>query len=373
MSTNFAEPKRVSEQDLCSEIARVNQSPVVTGLLQSISGLLAVLDEHRQIIAFNDSFMKMLGIADPSEVLGLRPGEALHCIHAHEEPAGCGTTKFCSSCGAAIAIVASLKQDASVERMCALTAHKADRAIDMALLVRSSPLRIDSKRFLLLFLQDISLQQERAALEKTFFHDIKNMLTGLVGASDLLASDNRNPSIVEIIRTSSLRMLKEIEMQRSLLQDEQFSYQTKLDAITPETAIKELSCFFVNHAAAKGKKLFFSEAQSNIPIQTDLSVLLRVLSNMVTNALEATETQGTVKVWFEQKPDSLCFCVWNKTAIEKDAALRIFQRNFRTKNEAGRGIGTFSMKLFGEKILGGKVSFTSCAEEGTIFKISLPV
>ena len=56
----------------------------------------------------------------------------------------------------------------------------------------------------------------------------------------------------------------------------------------------------------------------------------------------------------------------------KEAGSRIFQRNFSTKEQDGRGIGTFSMKLFGEKILGGQVSFTTSKTGGTTFKFAYP-
>ena len=156
MDTYFAPAERAGEKELAAEIKKVNKNPVMSGLLHSISGLLAVLDEHRQIIAINDLFLKNLGIEDPAEALGLRPGEALQCVHAHEKPAGCGTTRFCSTCGAAIAIVASLSQDKPVERICALGANRGGRTVDIALLVKSQPIKIDEKRFLLLFLQDIT-------------------------------------------------------------------------------------------------------------------------------------------------------------------------------------------------------------------------
>jgi hypothetical protein len=130
--------------------------------------LLAILNEHRQIVALNDSFLKMLGIDDPSECLGLRPGEALQCIHANEEPDGCGTTRFCSSCGAAIAIVSSLGQDKPVERICLLSAKKADTTIDLALLVRSHPIRIDGKGFYYYFFR-ISLSSNKGPLWKEHF------------------------------------------------------------------------------------------------------------------------------------------------------------------------------------------------------------
>lgn len=371
MDTFFASPERAEKEDLVAEIELVNKNPVITGLLHSVGGLLAILDKHRQIVALNDSFLNMLGIDDPYESLGLRPGEAVKCIHAHEAPAGCGTTKFCSTCGAAIAIVSSLKKGKPVERICALTVKRAEALIDIALLVRSHPIKIDRKSFLLLFLQDITREQQRAALERTFFHDINNMLSGLCGASEILALKDGDSDLIRMINQSSLRMKKEVEMQRILLQGELCSFKPVRHQIAIKQVIDELQSFFTNHPATLNKNLLFSIPEENMSVNTDSSLLLRVLCNMITNALESTDKNGVVKVWFERNGSLLSFCVWNNKAIRKDIALRIFQRNFSTKEEAGRGIGTYSMKLFGEKFLGGKVSFTTSRIKGTIFKFSL--
>ena len=102
-------------------------------------------------------------------------------------------------------------------------------------------------------------------------------------------------------------------------------------------------------------------------------MLLRVLFNMIINALEATAKKGVVKVWLEHEDAFLSFFVWNSQKIPQKITNRIFQRNFSSKEQAGRGIGTYSMKLFGEKILGGKVSFRTSLEQGTVFKFSLPL
>ena len=187
MDTFFASPERTSKKDIIAELDFVSKNAILSGLLHSISGLLAILDENRQILAVNDSFLKLLGIDDPEKTLELRPGEALQCIHSHKDPAGCGTTKFCSSCGAAIAMVASLEQDQPVEKHCAMSCERDGRSIDMVLLVRSHPIEIENERFLLLFLQDVTQEQRRAALERTFFHDVNNMLSIIVGTSEMLA------------------------------------------------------------------------------------------------------------------------------------------------------------------------------------------
>jgi len=372
MDTHFAPPEKAPDEELETEIKIVSKNPVISGLLHSISGLLAIVDEHRQIVALNDSFLQMLGIDDPAGALGLRHGEALQCIHADDEPAGCGTTQFCSSCGAAIAIVSSLEQNKPVEKLCALSAKRGEKIIDIALLVKSHPIVIDKRRFLLIFLQDITQQQQRAALERTFYHDVNNMLFMLLGTSELLVEENPS-ELAKTVHQASLRLHKEIAIQRCLSQSETSNYKPIRLDITTELVFSELQSFFANHPASHKKSVAFQDDYPDISFNTDLSLFSRVLCNMIINALEATEEHDAVKVWVETESNQLIFCVWNAQEIPPETAIRIFQRNFSTKEQAGRGVGTFSMKLFGEEILGGRVNFVTSKKEGTIFRFSHPV
>jgi len=93
---------------------------------------------------------------------------------------------------------------------------------------------------------------------------------------------------------------------------------------------------------------------------------------MILNALEATEDGGEVLFRIEEEGDMLNFAVWNSAVIPPPIALRVFQHYFSTKEESGRGVGTYSMKIFGEKLLGGKVFFTSTEADGTWFNFALP-
>jgi len=185
METWFASPERDSNDVLNIEIENTANNPLVDGVLHAVSGLVAVLNEHRQIVALNHSFLDMLGIKDPHKVLGLRPGEAIGCIHAHEMEGGCGTSQYCSTCGAAIAIVTSLRDNIPQERICAATVEHDGEQKDICLRVRAFPILIDGRKFLLLFIQDVTQQQQWMAMERVFFHDITNLLTGLIGASEL--------------------------------------------------------------------------------------------------------------------------------------------------------------------------------------------
>ena len=94
--TFFAPAGRRGNERLAVEISAVTRNPVIDAVLTSVSGLLAVLNERRQILAINDALIDMLGISDASQIPGLRPGEAIGCAHSAEGPDGCGTSRYCS-------------------------------------------------------------------------------------------------------------------------------------------------------------------------------------------------------------------------------------------------------------------------------------
>ena len=68
----------------------------------------------------------------------------------------------------------------------------------------------------------------------------------------------------------------------------------------------------------------------------------------------------------------MVFAVHRPAVMPEEVQLQMFQRSFSTKGQPGRGIGTYSMKLLGERYLGGQVQFDSRPPEGTTFTLSLP-
>ena len=54
----------------------------------------------------------------------------------------------------------------------------------------------------------------------------------------------------------------------------------------------------------------------------------------------------------EQIGESVSFIIWNETYISPNIQKRVFQCNLSMKDQFGRGFGGFSMKYFGEEVLG---------------------
>jgi signal transduction histidine kinase len=142
-----------------------------------------------------------------------------------------------------------------------------------------------------------------------------------------------------------------------------------LDVAALAHALSE-SCAYQPSGA--GRNLVVRFPSSSPPVTTDFNLVLRILTNMVTNALEAAPSGTTVQVGYQGGEGEVVFSVHNQGAIPEDVAERIFQRSFSTKTESGHGLGTYSMRLLAENYLGGRVNFTSSPAEGTTFRLHLP-
>lgn len=372
ISTHFAPAERKNGAELDEDVRRATTNDFIDGLMKISNGLFAVLNDKRQVISLNDSFIKLLGVEDTGQILGLRLGETVSCIHACEMPGGCGTSEFCSTCGAVVSIMAALETRQPQERTCALTVEKDGQNVDLYFSVRCCPLVIDDSLYILLFLQDISMQQYRACLDRTFFHDINNILCALVGKSELLSTriqptEDKLKELHHIV----LRISQEISIQNSLQKSLDVSYKPLYADVTANSILSEVDQLFHDHPLTAYRIFEVSHSPYDIAITTDFHLASRIVINMVTNALEATRKGGKVTLSTKPQLNSVSFCVWNEGTIPEDISRRIFQRNFSTKGSMGRGFGTYSMKLFGEQVLGGSVQFESSEENGTLFSFTL--
>ncbi len=88
MDTYFAPAQRTERRKFTNQIETISHNPIMDALLKIAAGILVVLNEDRQIVALNHAFLKEIGVKDAEEVLGLRLGETLHCVHAFEKPNG---------------------------------------------------------------------------------------------------------------------------------------------------------------------------------------------------------------------------------------------------------------------------------------------
>ena len=124
--------------------------------------------------------------------------------------------------------------------------------------------------------------------------------------------------------------------------------------------LEELITFYQGHKAAVGGKSCSTPLPATVTLISDRALLWRVLGNMLKNALEASQPGETVTLGCRSGSGQVELWVHNPGEIPEEVRLQIFQRSFSTKG-AGRGLGTYSIKLLGERYLRGKVSFITSA------------
>ncbi len=372
MDTYFAPAKRTEKRKFINQVETISHNPIMDTLLKTASGLLVVLNEDRQIVALNHAFLEELGIKDAEEALGLRLGESLRCVHAFKKPNGCGTTESCLSCGAAIAMMAAIVDDKTQEQVCALLSDKNGALTNTCLLIKAHPIKLENYRWILMYAQDVTRQHFWINLERIFFHDINNILTSLYGNIQLLEINLPENEEVISLKTGFERIMREIELQKIFSLHKQEGINVTQSKVRLYDIRKETLLIFKRHKSSAGKEIIEEWPEQDIIIHTDLILLSRILGNMIINAFEASDKNETIYLKTFVTTDHVSWEVRNNTCIPPEIQKRIFQKHFSTKPGAGRGMGTYSMKLFGETYLNGRVSFTSSKTDGTVFTIRLP-
>ena len=392
LPTAFAPAERAGVDEVLRQHRKLVGLPFVCDFLDAMPNMAVVLNADRQIVLMNLAFREFLGTGDPevevvdqrrevfealiTSALGKRPGEAVGCIHSKETEGGCGTTKFCRNCGAARAIVNSQKWHGLDVQECRLTVGDGDRvetSVDFRIWAQS--LDVEGEWFTVFSLIDISHEKRREALERIFYHDVMNTASGVRGLSELLAQ-GQLPELdcreaAAIMSQSAEQLVEEIDAQRALSAAESGDLEVTPRVVRSLEIIRRVLNVMRTANAGRGRELHVESTTQPFEFTSDPVLLRRVLVNLVKNALEAVPVGGVVTVGARREADAVVFTVHNATVMPADVQLQVFQRSYSTKG-AGRGLGTYSIRLLTRHYLAGQVSFVSNDAEGTVFTVRLP-
>ncbi|MFC2046102.1 sensor histidine kinase [Chloroflexota bacterium] len=367
--TRYAPAERARPEVVDRQARLFQRTKLLGQLSDSIPNVLLILNRERQIVHSNQRLLELAGLSSWEDVQGRRPGEALNCVHASETRGGCGTTEFCRTCGAVKAILESQRGRQSVKE-CRILTRSQDA---LELLVWATPHEQAGELFTIFAAADMSHQKRRQTLERVFFHDVLNTAGSVFGYSELLVDEDDLEDVAEIsevIYRSSKRLIEEIQAQRELRSAERGELELSPVEVSSLSLVHEVTETYSGHQVARDREIHVDGGSGDTTLVTDPVLARRVLGNMLKNALEATPPGGVVTLSCVAKPASVLFLVHNPSFMPRDVQLQVFQRSFSTKG-AGRGIGTYSIKLFGEKYLGGSVWFRSERNQGTTFCVEL--
>ena len=375
LNTKHAPAERAPKDSLINDYKMFEKLPNVKEFINALPYVASILNPERQVIYVNDRMLEMLKVNSLEDLLGLRPGEALNCINSGKEDGKCGTSEGCRYCGAVNTILKSQNTNLPVKNECRITSKINDEEINFDFLVMASPFYINEKQYIILTINDISSEKRKKMLEKIFFHDVINTAGTLKGIIELMKNNNDHEELIKFINladSTSKDLVEEIQSQRELLLAENNELIVNRRTISSLNLLNEISVQIRYHQTALNRSVTIDNNSNEILFKSDEVLLKRVLINMLKNALEATPEQGEVKLGCYGEDGKVFIWVHNPEYIPRDIQLQIFHRSFSTKGY-NRGLGTYSMKLFTEKNLGGIISFISSKEEGTKFFVELPV
>jgi signal transduction histidine kinase len=340
-------------------------------ILDSCPYVTIVLNQQRRIVFFNRALVSLAGPVEATNLFGQKFGQAVHCDHATEEEE-CGAAEACQTCGAFLAMEEGLRGFPGTKE-CRLIRRAGGTTDWLDVRVSVSPIVVGGERYAACYVRDISHEKRREVLERIFFHDILNSATGV----ELLASalkgmvEGDASGFAGQIGACANQMVDEIQSQQQLLAAERDELAISVVGLTTGPMIRDVVEASRGHALMRDRVVRVATDSQDVTIESDPSILRRVLRNMLINALEGSHSGETITLGCRDLGDEVEFWVHNPGVMPEPVRLQVFQRSFSTKG-VGRGLGTYSIKLLSERYLKGAVTFRSTESEGTSFFVRCP-
>jgi PAS domain S-box-containing protein len=231
--------------------------------------------------------------------------------------------------------------------------------------------------------EQVELEQMRADLTHMVIHDLRNPLGSIMGSLQLI-----HTAFVEHDETLPVSKLLRIAMRSG--QKLYLLIDSLLDLGRLETGDTELKKVFVDidsiaqeavdqiePFALSKRQMVSMEIAPGLPkVFADRDLVLRVLTNLLDNAVKFTRKDGRITLGVEQDGDDMAFTVSDTgIGISPEYQHRIFDRFLRLENAdevKGTGLGLAFCKLAVEAH-GGRIWVESEEGQGSRFKFTLPV
>jgi len=370
IETQFASALRSSDAVIYKQYQQFASVPVLNDFLSKVDQYILVLNENRQIVFSNESFLKDFDFDTIDRILGRRVGEILDCRFAWCV-SGCGTSEFCKECGAVQSILKSQKYKSDVLMECVILT-KNSKTLELGVI--SKHLEVDGENFTMFTVTDITPAKETKVLEDIFFHDIANIASGIHSMVQLM-NDSRlsdKSKVQNQLQKCSSELLDELHSHQVLKAAERRDLLVNMANENSLMIIDRAVNFVERMQASRGIILYVHHASEDFQVKTDANLINRVLVNMLTNALEASSFSQKVTIGANIKDDEGYFWVHNSAFITHDVQSKIFRQKFSTKRR-NSGYGTYSIRLLTEGYLDGRADYESTPEKGTTFRIYLPL
>jgi len=203
-------------------------------------------------------------------------------------------------------------------------------------------------------------------------HDIRNPLQAITGDLFLIEQEiETNPQCISPGIAESIAAINDnIAYINKIVSD----LQDYTRGLKPSISIVDVKELIVK--ALSGRKIpeniIVELAETDLILRTDPDFLRRIITNLVTNAIQAMPNGGKLTIDTYKEDNTGCVSIRDTgVGISEESKANLFKPLFTTKAK-GQGLGLAVVKRFVE-LLNGEITFESREGEGTKFIIKLPL
>lgn len=252
---------------------------------------------------------------------------------------------------------------------------------------RTTPMRDAEGRLVgaVMLLEDITHLREIDRLKSEFIagasHELRTPLTSLEMGVHLLLERStgelspRQHEIVTMCRDDTLRLDQLVKDLLDLSRIESGEAAPHLTAVSANALVTAAVEPLRRQADAKGVTLRVNAPASLPDIAADRGQMERVITNLVTNAIRATERGGEIDIAAERRNEYVAISVRDTgRGIPHDYLARVFEPFVQVPNApaGGAGLGlSISRRIV--QAHGGQITVRSEPGQGTTFTFTLPV
>lgn len=209
-------------------------------------------------------------------------------------------------------------------------------------------------------------------------HELRTPLNNLMGENEVALSKSRTSDEYRELLSSNLEEMNRLAriIERLLFLAHASRGSAKFDA-EPLDLAEEVDEVIEYHRAQADEISVTIVRSGDGRVQGDRTLVRRALSNVLSNALDASSKGGTIAITVEDSSNSVAITITDEgTGIDEINIPHVFDRfhrskDSRTRRPEGNGLGLSIVKSVLE-LHGGSVSITSRPREGTSVRLVLP-
>ena len=213
----------------------------------------------------------------------------------------------------------------------------------------------------------------KSTVDRVVRHDLRNMLAGIIEIPRTIADDNNltaeQRDYLRLLERTGTMMLGLLNEQTALSRIESGEYRPLLKRVNVLAIARQVVAERQLTFADRGISILLEFAgravspSDRIHITGDEVLLYSTLSNLITNACEASPRGDSVQVAVQAHSGVVEIAISNAQPVPSGMRNRFFEKYSTEGKTKGTGLGTYSAKLMTE-LMGGSIELET-GESGT--------